>query len=121
MDESDWNFTEQQAETVWTCEQLRDKQGVKPRSDILLDLFFVPIEGEESRREAFEKALGMFGYEVDEFDYSDDQGISRETVACSIGPIPFTPQDIWLHEERTTKMALARGYKPDGWGFAEPE
>ena len=45
MDEADWNFTEQQAETVYTCEQLRDKQGVKPHSDIILDLFFVPIEG----------------------------------------------------------------------------
>ena len=52
MDEADWNFTEQQAETVWTCEQLRDKQGVKPHSDIMLDLFFAPIDGEEARREA---------------------------------------------------------------------
>lgn len=114
MDESDWNFTEQQAETVWTCEQLRDKQGVKPHSDIMLDLFFVPVEGEDARRDAFEKALGAFGYEVSEESEGD-------SVACTVGPINFTPQDIWLHEERTTKMALARGYKPDGWGFAEPE
>ncbi|RIJ18235.1 hypothetical protein D1227_00915 [Henriciella mobilis] len=114
MDEADWNFAEQQAETVWTCEQLRDKQGVKPHSDIMLDLFFAPIEGEEARREAFEKALSSFGYEIAE---ADEPG----QVAASIGPIPFTPQDIWLHEERTTKMALARGFKPDGWGFAEPD
>ncbi|WP_018148439.1 hypothetical protein [Henriciella marina] len=114
MDEADWNFTEQQAETVFTCEQLRDSKGVKPHSEIILDLFFVPIEGEEARRAAFEKALETFGYQLGEAE--------KETeVAASIGPIPFTPQDIWLHEERTTKMALARGYKPDGWGFAEPE
>ena len=114
MDEANWNFTEQQAETVFTCEQLRDKQGVKPHTEIRLDLFFKPIEGEEARREAFEKALETFGYEVGESE-SDGE------VAAAIGPIPFTPQDIWLHEERTTKMALARGYQPDGWGFAEPE
>ncbi len=113
MNETDWNFTEQQAETVFTCEQLRDKQGVKPHSEIMLDLFFAPVEGEEARREAFERSLGMFGYTVAD----DSEG---DTVAASIGPIAFTPQDIWLHEERTTKMALARGYKPDGWGFAEP-
>ncbi len=114
MDEADWNFTEQQAETVYTCEQLRDQKGVKPHSEISLDLFFKPIEGEEARREAFEKALESFGYAVGEAE-SDGE------VAASIGPIAFTPQDIWLHEERTTKMALARGYQPDGWGFAEPE
>lgn len=114
MNEADWNFTEQQAETVWTCEQLRDRQGVKPHSEIMLDLFFIPVEGEDARREALEKALESFGYEI-AADSEPGQ------VAASIGPIPFTPQDIWLHEERTTKMALARGYKPDGWGFAEPE
>lgn len=114
MDKADWNFTEQQAETVYTCEQLRDTKGVKPHSEIMLDLFFVPVEGEEARREAFEKALETFGYQPGEAENENE-------VAASIGPIPFTPQDIWLHEERTTKMALARGYKPDGWGFAEPE
>lgn len=114
MDEANWNFTEQQAETVYTCEQLRDKEGVKPHSDIILDLFFVPIQAEDVRREAFEKSLESFGYQLGEAE-------SDEDVAASIGPIPFTPQDIWLHEERTTKIALARGYRPDGWGFAEPE
>lgn len=114
MNEADWNFTEQQAETVWTCEQLRDKQGVKPHSDIMLDLFFAPIDGEDARREALEKSLESFGYQLQESEEADQ-------VAVSIGPIPFTPQDIWLHEERTTKMALARGFKPDGWGFAEPQ
>ena len=113
MDEADWNFTEQQAETVYTCEQLRDTKGVKPHSEIMLDLFFVPVEGEEARRAAFEKALETFGYQPGEAENENE-------VAASIGPIPFTPQDIWLHEDRTTKMALARGYKPDGWGFAEP-
>lgn len=114
MDDADWNFTEQQAETVYTCEQLRDRQGLKPHTDIMLDIFFAPIEGEEPRREAFEKVLDSFGYALGEPDTEDQ-------VAVSVGPIPFTPQDIWLHEERTTKMALARGYQPDGWGFAEAE
>ena len=120
MDEKDWDFQTQQAETVWTCEQLRDTKGVVPHSEIQLDLFFVPIDGEDARREAFEKALGMFGYQVDDAA-TFDEAIDKNAVACSIGPIPFTPQDIWLHEERTTKMALARGFRPDGWGFAEAE
>ncbi len=42
MDEADWNFTEQQAETVWTCEELRGKKDIRPHSEIVLDLFFLP-------------------------------------------------------------------------------
>ena len=113
MTEDEWNFEEQFAETLYTCEHLRDKEGVKPHSEIMLDLFFVPIEGEEARRAAFEKALASFGYEPGEAE--------GDQIAATVGPIPFTPQDIWTHEERTTKMALARGYRPDGWGFAEPQ
>jgi hypothetical protein len=34
--------------------------------------------------------------------------------------VPFTLEAIWEHEERTTRIALARGFEPDGWGFWEP-
>lgn len=113
MQEEDWDFDTQYAETLYTCEHLRDKKGVKPHTEIMLDLFFVPIKGEENRKDACEKALGMFGYQIEDADEAE--------ISVSVGPIPFTPQDIWLHEERTTKIALSRGYKPDGWGFAEAE
>ncbi len=113
MEETDWDFETQHVETVHTCEHLRDEKGVKPKTDIMLDLFFVPIEGEENRRDACIKALETFGYSPEDSDAPD-------AIQVSVGPIPFTPQDIWAHEERATKIALSRGYKPDGWGFFEP-
>ena len=57
MNEADWNFEEQKEETTFTCVELRDTQGIKADTIITLDLFFLPIEGEEPKREAFEKAL----------------------------------------------------------------
>mgnify|MGYP001802706404 CR=1 FL=1 len=41
-------------------------------------------------------------------------------IAASIDGVHLTLEDIWSHEERATKIALSRGYEPDGWGFMEP-
>ena len=33
----------------------------------------------------------------------------------------FDPESIWSREKAVTEIALAHGYRPDGWGFWEPE
>lgn len=106
-DEWDWEL--QQAQSAHTVAELL-KDGVKEGATITLDFSFKAIEGAD--RTALEKALVMFGYEL---------GEDAETeFTASISDIPFTLDSIWTHEERTTKMALSRGFAPDGWGFWEP-
>jgi len=105
-----WDWELQQNQTAYTVAELGEKAGLDGASVITLDLEFVPGEGADS--EAFKKALVTFGYQV-----SDGEGGG---IAASVAEIPFTFDAIWTHEERTTKMALSRGYRPDGWGFWEP-
>lgn len=106
-DEWDWEL--QQAQTAHTVSELL-KEGVKGGANITLDFSFKA--GESADATAFEKALVMFGYELGE----DESG----EFTAAISDIPFTLESIWTHEERVTKMALARGFEPDGWGFWEP-
>lgn len=105
----EWDWELQQAQTAYTVSELL-KEGVKEGAMITLDFSFKAGEGAD--RTALEKALVMFGYEL-----GDEDG----EFTASISDIPFTLDSIWTHEERTTKMALARGFEPDGWGFWEPE
>ncbi len=107
-DEWDWEL--QQNQTAYTVAQLIGENGINEGANITLDLQFTPINGAD--RDAFEKALNSFGYET-----SDNEEGGME---ASIADIPFTFDAIWTHEERTTKMALSRGFQPDGWGFWEP-
>ena len=112
MTEEDWDFDEQRADTEMTVAQLLEETALTPESLITLDLEFVP-ETEEADTEAFVKALETFGYLA---SATDPEG----RVDASVLDIAFTVEAIWLHEERTTKIALARGFIPDGWGFWEP-
>ncbi|MEM6439772.1 MAG: hypothetical protein AAF763_08795, partial [Pseudomonadota bacterium] len=80
-------------------------------ASIRLDLQFVP--GEAADAPAFLRALGMFGYEA-------EGALDGAEVEASVDAV-LTLEDVWRHEERTTKIALARGYVPDGWGFWEPD
>ncbi len=106
----EWDWALQQNQTAYTVAELGKETGVSASANITLDLEFVPLEGADSA--AFKKALTTFGYSV-----SDGK---EGGIAASISDIPFTFDAIWTHEERTTKMALGRGYQPDGWGFWEP-
>lgn len=107
-----WDWAHQKGETKATIAMLRDEAAIKDGAIITLDLEFVPAV-DDADRAAFEKALKTFGYQVT--SDSDDDG-----VEISVPDVPFALETIWLHEQRTTKLALARGFEPDGWGFYEP-
>lgn len=108
--EDTWDWELQQNQTAYTvAELLKDNPGMEER-EITLDLHFEPGEGADTG--ALEKALASFGYSV--------RVATSGTIETSISDIPFTFPSIWTHEERTTKMALSRGFQPDGWGFWEP-
>ena len=106
---SDHDFQAQQAETFYTVSQfLKDKNvAVMEGQKVTLDLQFVP--GDAADITAAIRALTMFGYDVTEEKDGE--------IEVHIPDLAFTAADIWLHEERTTKIALERGFLPDGWGF----
>jgi len=106
-----WDFDHQRAETAATVAELAADAGLTPAHRITLDLQFVPMVA-DADRDALERALKSFGYTPGEGDDDD-------TVAVSVRDVPFTLEAIWEHEERTSRMALARGFEPDGWGFWE--
>ncbi|MFO1104765.1 MAG: hypothetical protein U1E34_01590 [Amaricoccus sp.] len=114
MSEIDWDFDEQRAETEMTVAQVREESGLDETAVITLDLEFVPVE-EGADPAAVLKALTSFGYLASAVE-NDPDGRIEATVL----DIPFSAEVIWLHEERTTRIALARGFVPDGWGFWEP-
>ncbi|WP_118133045.1 hypothetical protein [Oceanicella sp. SM1341] len=112
MSDETWDWAEQRRDTEFTYEELKKEAGIEPGTVITLDLQFLPAET-DSDEAAFMRALSSFGYDVNRYEEDD-------TVEATIEGVPFTVEDIWKHEERTTKIALARGYAPDGWGFWDP-
>ncbi len=112
----DWDFDRQRSETVDTLANLKDEQGVAvgPDTVITLDIFIVP--GADADQVAMERALAMFGYagEMDETEGNEP------SFVVTIPDVALTVDDVWLHEERVGKIAVARGFTPDGWGFYEP-
>ena len=107
-----WDWAHQRGETEATIAMLRDEAAMIDGAIITLDLEFVAVF-DDADRAAFEKALKTFGYQITS-DAEDD------SVEVAVPNLPFTLESIWQHEERTTKLALARGFEPDGWGFFEP-
>jgi len=109
---------DQKAATFYSVAQFLDEGKVPEGAEIALELFFIPQEGADAP--AFLKALKTFGYNAETQSEIVEGGASREAVTINIDTT-MTAEDIWLHEERTTKLAQSRGFAPDGWGFLEPD
>ncbi len=102
------DFEHQKAETLWTvAELLRLNDALTEGQHITLDLQFLP--GAAADPDAAIRALKMFGYSASQTDDGE--------VEIQIPDVPFTAEAIWLHEERCTRIAIERGFTPDGWGF----
>lgn len=113
MNGNGWDWEEQRRESAEIYRELLAESGIEPGTRVTLVLHFLPSE-EDSDEEALIRALESFGYDV-AVEPEDD------TVEAAIDDVPFTEAEVWKHESRTTKIALARGYAPDGWGFLDPD
>lgn len=118
MTTSDWDFDIQQAATRYTVAQLISEKNVPENAKITLELFFVPEKSADA--DAFLKALKTFSYTAEIEQEAVEGGGTRDAVLVSVEATEMSADNIWMHEERTTKIALTRGYTPDGWGFVEP-
>lgn len=114
---TEWDFDRQQSETNDTLKDLAKNQDVAvgPDTIITLDIFLVPTEAAD--QDALERALAMFGYAGER----DDTPENDNSFVVTIPDVALTADDVWLHEERVSKIAVARGFTPDGWGFFEPD
>lgn len=108
---------DQKAATFYSVAQFLEDGKVAEGASIELELFFNPTT--EADQPAFLKALKTFGYQAEVETEKTEDG-TREAVLVNVAT-KMTADDIWLHEERTSKLAQSRGFSPDGWGFLEPD
>ncbi len=115
--EENWDFEAQRADTADTLDHMAKEESlpIGTGARVNLDVFLVPGEGAD--QEALERALAMFGYGGELTEDEEDGSVSFVVTAEDT---EMSLEGIWLHEERITKVGLARGYTPDGWGFWEP-
>ena len=102
------NFETQRRETYAS---FKDIQGVKlPKEAVVEFAFFV--EELDADWGAFEKALRKDGFKTRRLQ-------DGETLIAAFGPMPVTPEAIWLREREATSIALKFEFYPDGWELAE--
>lgn len=110
-----WDYEAQRADTESSVVEIADGGGVARGTPVRLDLQFVAGEGAD--RAGFLTAMKAAGYSG--AAYRDVEG-TAETIEAHVPGVPFDADAIWAEEERATRIALAHGYLPDGWGFEHP-
>ena len=103
------NYETQRRDTYATF-KAAGKSVKLPKTAVVEFIFF--IEELDANWAALEKALRAAGYTTKRLQ-------DGETLVASFGPIPVTPEAIWLAEREATTLALAHDFYPDGWELAE--
>jgi hypothetical protein len=102
------NYETQRKDTYATFAQ---SKGVKLPKEAVVDFLFF-IEELDANWAALEKALRAEGFRTRRLE-------DGETLVASFGPMPVTPEAIWLQERAATTIALKHDFYPDGWELAE--
>jgi len=102
------NYESQRKDTYATFAQ---SKGVKLPKEAVVDFIFF-IEEMDANWGSLEKALKAEGFATRRLE----DGV---TLIASYGPMPVTPEAIWLQERAATTIALKHDFYPDGWELAE--
>lgn len=102
------NYESQRKDTYATFAQ---SKGVKLPKEAVVDFIFF-LEELDANWGALEKALKAEGFRTRRLE----DGV---TLIASYGPMPVTPEAIWLQERAATTIALKHDFYPDGWELAE--
>lgn len=102
------NYETQRKDTYATFAQ---SKGVRLPKEAVVDFLFF-IEELDANWGALEKALKAEGFRTRRLE-------DGETLVASYGPMPVTPEAIWLQERAATTIALKHDFYPDGWELAE--
>lgn len=102
------NYEAQRKDTYATFAQ---SKGVRLPKEAVVDFIFF-IEELDADWAALERALRAEGFRTRRLE-------DGETLIASYGPMPVTPEAIWLQERVATTIALKHDFYPDGWELAE--
>lgn len=102
------NYESQRKDTYATFAQ---SKGVKLPKEAVVDFLFF-IEELDADWAKLERALKAEGFRTRRLE-------DGETLVASYGPMPVTPEAIWLQERAATTIALKHDFYPDGWELAE--
>jgi hypothetical protein len=98
------NFEAQRRETYAS---FKNTQGLRlPKEAVIEFAFFV--EELDADWAALERALRKEGFRT-------RREADGETLIAAFGPMPVTPEAIWLKEREATSLALKFEFYPDGW------
>lgn len=106
--ERDHDYEGQRADTLAVFRDIAARNQIP--DSIRLELQFVPEE--DADWTGARNALMRSGFDVDR--YGD---IGNETLEAAIVLEAPSGEAIWTVEERATRLCLACGFRPDGWGF----
>ena len=104
------DFQKQYQETLRVWVDLNQRLDLPDK--INLDLQLIP-NSPAADKSRLKVELEKAGYLVRFYEHD-------ETVEAYINNIETDIDTIWLHEKRTSEIALSNGYEPDGWGFLDP-
>lgn len=99
----------QRAETFATYRQLSAEADLPDVADV--DYFFVPSRAGADWR-ALAEALDREGFECASVEDDGDP-----YLVATLADQAVSAESIWAGEEVATRIALDRGFAPDGWGF----
>lgn len=94
-----------------TYASFKNIQGMKLPKEAVVDFLFF-IEELDADWKALETALQAAGFRTRRLP-------DNETLVASYGPMPVTPEAIWLQEREATSIALKHEFYPDGWELAD--
>ncbi|MGR3323536.1 MAG: ribonuclease E inhibitor RraB [Pseudooceanicola sp.] len=104
------DFASQKQETFASFAELAKDNDLPEEADI--DFFFVPGDGADWQPVA--EALGDEGFVTEWVEEDEDGG---GYLVATLPDQPLSATAIWMAEEHATRIALDRGFAPDGWGF----
>lgn len=106
------DFAQQKAETFSAFADLQTQNDLPGVAD--LELFFV-AQTPEAPWEPLADALVDLDFGC---EWIAPEGTEAGTLVAVMEDQPLSASSIWMIEELATRVALDKGFAPDGWGFS---
>lgn len=108
------DYAAQRIETFAAFDDIVENAGLPESADV--DYAFLP--GPDADWAGVMRALGGHGYDCEKVEADADAPDSSDWLSATLPDQPISALAIWLGEEMATRVALAHGFTPDGWGFS---
>jgi hypothetical protein len=106
------DYAQQKAETLSAFSDLQAANTLPDVAD--LELFFLPAKPALDWQ-PLANALADLGFAC---EWIDADGDDPAALVAVMEDQPLSASSIWMIEELATRVAIEKGFTPDGWGFA---